>query len=742
MPEQKTSIVLEAQAKGLDRIAQFARAFESNVKSLLTFQKASDKNVRSVSDYRAAMTKLQKGLQDVSASQLDLLKSMQGMDKASEPYKKLTEQMEKLKDREKGLRDEARLTSEAYRHLGEAVERANQKRGSFTQGVLQGMVPEAAYLQRGPGMFRQALGANLGARARQFGSGAASSLFTGAQGLVTAASSIPGGGIVAGQLQSAMGMSQQALESQRLAWNLNPVIGTANENAARAAGQRAAARERGPSNEEIGKEVGKARGDVYRRTANIQPSEELIQRELAKGAINPSAAGVVGAPSAAAQALIARSGAGQRGDPRVRAAAVASLKQQWEDAEGNRVEDEVRARMTNPEALRKRREDVRAKAEAEVRAQFENPLQAGTRFGMDRNAMLQLAGTIGQVSGGRILETQAGQRMLPLAAAAQSGYGIGGEVSGAFLQAQRRGGLVNGQAGAEGMLRTIGDAVALGLSGSELTEYMERVAQGIEEWKTTGISLDATSIGEMGLAVARTGIGGVQGARVAQGLQQAGRNMVSSGGPQTGSQLALMQEVYGFKGGGISDWVDTLQRMQEGQMEEGGFGKLMGRFTQAGGGVEGADVAIALKAFQEMGIPMSVRNLKLMFKQAKGGPLSADEQKELAKVQDELAVAAGGRPSEAQLLAQGTAPGALRQAAGTANRQIAAGGKVLPAMLNLEEQSARVANAFSTGLGPELNKLTGHLVNVSKGFERFAEAMRKGGFLEAMEQLFTPGTGG
>lgn len=743
--EVRTNVVIEGKAKGLDRLAAVSKTLDAGARALLGMKKTASESEAGMRKYQKELATLEDRLKGVAREQLNVMKSMRGLDKAHKDYEGLTKQLKSMEQEERQLARQVQLTTRAYSDQARAVEDAKKRAGSFTQGLLQGAVPAAAYLQRGPGMFRQAMGAALGSSGRQFAGGAMAAPFTGMQGITQGLSALPGGGLVAGQMQAAMGLAGNALASKQAQMDLAPFLGVGGAPKGGVLSNAEIARQSSAAGKAAREGVGftaeelDVRGRSYREDALKTRTNQL----MASTSFQETEGQRI-----RRERLEVRTGGAVQNVSRERDARLQALKEVGGEEVFRKVaaEDIVREKGIKAEraasaSKRAELESARQRTESKARAAFESPLTAGTKFGFDKTEMMQMAGQLGQVGGGKVLQEEAGRSMIPAAAAAQRAYGVGADVSGAYLMAQRRGGIVGGTGatGAAGLAKSLGEGVKLGLSGSELTDYMQQMAEGIMAWKTTGISLDTGSVSEMAQSIARTGIGGVQGARVAQGLQAAGRSMVAGGGPQSSAQMALFQDLYGFKGGSLADLKDAMMRAQEGTMESGGFDKMMERFTKAAGGDTAGGTLVASNVLQNLGANVSIRDLDMMMKQSRikkgsGEELTPLEREQVARTTAELEKATGVAPkSQADIdrAARAATPGAISRQKGLTNQELAAGGALIPAVQNLSQQAVTMAKTVGT-FSPEINKLTAGVMDAAKGVENFAKTLRKEGFLEAV----------
>ena len=215
---QKTTInnqkVLEQATKKAQEAAdKFYKGFSANV-SKLTYK-----------DYIKELNSLDNQLGSVAKQQISVMKALQETKEGTDEYKALNLEVKALENTYNKVTKAQNLLTRAFKEHAIEARKAEQSSGAFTQGLLQGAVPSAAYLQRGPGAARQAAGAYIGAHGRQMAGGMASMPFTGASGLSQALAGIPVvGGFLAGQLQTGMGYAHSAMQAQQSRLGLAPYL--------------------------------------------------------------------------------------------------------------------------------------------------------------------------------------------------------------------------------------------------------------------------------------------------------------------------------------------------------------------------------------------------------------------------------------------------------------------------------------------------------------------------------------
>jgi hypothetical protein len=365
------------------------------------------------------------------------------------------------------------------------------------------------------------------------------------------------------------------------------------------------------------------------------------------------------------------------------------------DLAGKEAEERVQRGLQRERASRGQR------ARRRVMGRLE--LGMGTQFGMDINAERQFRAQVQQVGGG-YGDTAQEVSMSRTAMAAQTAFGIGGDISGAFLQAGRRGGLVGAEGGASRMLTdSLADAMKMGLEGSEVTDYLQQMAAGISSWKTTGIPFNKQSMADIAGTLGTMGMGGVRGMAVAGGVSRAAEQL-SRTGPQSVGQLMMLQTLGGMTPGksGMEAMEEALIKLEEKQFKGEDFKLLMERLTTAGGGgAEGRRVAYGV--LSNMGINITRGELKRL---DEGVPIQTWEQERERRMQGEKLAGKVARDPQALIKAAADAvPNALKEQARLTNRQIANGAKLIDSMSQLEAVAQKMTELMTELLAPVFKKL-------------------------------------
>lgn len=185
-----------------------------------------------------------------------------------------------------------------------------------------------------------------------------------------------------------------------------------------------------------------------------------------------------------------------------------------------------------------------------------------SRAGMGTQQSQQFLATLAQASGGTADNPLVGG-MTGTALSAYSRYGVGPEIAGLFAQGSR---LQGGQGvGAQGFVRSLAQAQqGMGLSGTELTDYMRQMAEDIASFKDTGIPLRTDTIGALGSTLAQSGIAGARAGALSNNFVRNAQN-VGMEGPQSVEDFALLQASAGRPLTGIDDTLSAMESLEQGQ---------------------------------------------------------------------------------------------------------------------------------------------------------------------------------
>jgi hypothetical protein len=685
---------------GFQQANKAAAAFQATVdKALKGFQFRKAKT--EVAGLTEMISDLEEQLSDTAIRQLELQRAILDTEKGTEVYKHLTDEMAALDDEAARVQKTITLVNRAFkdqaRATREAADAARSARGAFTQGFAQG-AGVGEYMQRGPGAWRQAAGRMAG-RAMVgvpggIAKGLASTPFSGVGGVMAALQSNPITGMLAAPLAAGYGYAGQSIEYQKQLLGESPFLlggaGARKIGAARAGGIRTAASTEETWAARAGGKAGLA--------ARLDP--KMIQQELdAMVTVQTNrrlrSEGRTGLSETemkwAKQDTLRGMGGSEAARRKARDEAVRVMS---DAAEGGARKDfgARRTRMGERAAQRAQRDLL-------------SPItKAGRELGgMTPQEALSFAGSVARQGGGDMVDLQR-TGLLRTGVAAQTAYGVGADVTGTMLGAARRGGVMGG-AGGDQMAQMIGDAVSLGLKGSEITEYMQSMAEGIDQWKQTGIPLNPDAVRDMATVFASGGTGIVQGQRMAKGLE-ARAESIGVGGPQDQMDMIMLQELGGFKGGGIAELQEARGKLSNKDFKAPQIQSLMKRMATIGGkGKRGEAVIQAM--LNQLGITATPQFAAQIQAMGGGTEMGPDQKRAARQFEREMregkATAPKGKKGLEDQAAEAV-PGILKQQAGLAAEQLGVGGKLASSMLNFEAATTKVAGGISN-FGGELDVL-------------------------------------
>lgn len=793
---------LAAQAKGFAEAEKRGALFERAVGRIgktfagtgVEMKKYADSVIKefknldkvNLNDVQKQLGSLQDELSGVYKEQEAVTKVMVDMaDKASPAYEKLENHTKALAVESRILEGRIHSITKAYSQEFKEAERAaaqakraadeqrktqEQMRGAFVQGLAQGGLPfPAPFLQRGPGMGRQVAGMAIGSMVSGgFGAGRAlgQGMFGGVQGFTQTMAALPlAGPALAGKFARGASYAQQYIQLQQQRLELAPQLVSPMEILERReaqleqAGRSKAvqeARAKQDQNFKKYKELQETQSSLLTRSSErLAKNEEDIKKvfEAAAKESKKSIAGPQEKGSVLGGLLRTVVGAGEgtavidqkttNKITTIQKATDSFLERQRKSL--GIVENKISKQL---EIITKQNDEVtRAEEEALTKVKIPDPFQDLGKLGAELlgvgrpQAEQFFAALVG--AGGGYKKEAAAQGMLTMGAAAKTVFGIGPEVSGAFLQAGRRGG-ITGMAGTGGEMfqQALSDAMKAGLEESEINNWMQQVASGIQNFQNTGIPINPKSITSMAADIARTGITGTRAMSIAQGLggkiQEIGRQ-----GPMTSLDLYLLHTITGYTGtGGAKEYIEKRKEMER-------LGKTVGTLGVAGAlqvpelqkvfqtmaGGPGSDINERIARVQGLLGPTmgtSLQEAEWIVRYARGEmtpeQILAAQREEERRATGAAGVTAieqgGGYEGLAKQAIGAIAPGA-RQMAYVTNQQIEAGRKMSGVVLQLERMATDTATAFANLAGEPLKLVVGALDSLEKQALDAAVALHK-----------------
>ena len=617
-----------------------------------------------------------------------LERHIKNMNQSLHAFSKAMSGVEKFADAMERASKAAEKTAQGTRKTGEEA----KKLSPFVQGLLQG-VGNVEFLQR-PGGARQFAGRAVGATGRGIAGAGVGGVFSGLGGLSQGLAGIPGiGGALAGQLQIGAQAAQQFIGFQRTQLQLAPILGL---RGAAKAGEAEVLSPRGQ----------RAIAQASQRAA-LAAFEEVSAQAPTASRPRAGGGGMLGFSGDLGEMVATEAG---RRDPDL-AGALAG------QAAGRRAERRAAAGL--------RRQGInRFLGLTGVR-------RAGLQLGgLNAQQALQFAGQVTQAGGGTLQEAQ-GQGAIRAALAAQTEFGVGAGVSGAFLRGARRGGIVGarGAGAGQSLVGAIEAAMSAGMDRTEVRDFLAQIAQGQQQFLQTGMPINPISIAGMTRGFRLAGLEQGRAGRLGGAL--AGRaQQVGEAGPQTAADFLLLQQVGGFQGGGLSDLESAQERLQNMEFGSPEFQSFIRSVSQgAGGGVAGR---FALRnVLRGFGAQVGIREARALQAQAMGDPsaLSEDERQAIERARTEISAAQEGRPrglSGLESQARETVSllaGTVKRQAQLDNQRLDVGAKLVTSIQNLESNVVATATAFAV-FGPELQRVTGALSELSNELPNVARNLR------------------
>lgn len=523
---------------------------------------------------------------------------------------------------------------------------------NFLRGVLQG-VGIAQYL---PGatpqaLARQAAGNLVGRAGAGVTRGVVGSAFSGISSIVGGMQSIPGAGLLTGPAQAGIAAAEEALELQR-----------AQRDAAFAldlsAGRRAAAAARAP--------------------ALAAPLESAAA--VAAGLVGAGSGGGSNPLGLQLEGLTTRTG----GADSIAAAGPAAGAIA---AERNAARQEAIDATASPAAA--------ARARALYGA---NLAGQGVRYGMDQTETTRFAAEVARGRGGFIGDmNESGGLRSALAAQA---LGVDSGTSGSILRGTRTGALQGGANEGDALAQAFGRSVALGLQGSEVGENLQRMADGIQRFETTGIPLAPGSSDSIARGLIGSGMANGVAAGRASAFVGAVQSRAAEGLPGSAIDFSALVHLGGYGGGGTEEALAARARLTRGDFAEGGLDELTRTFAgQLNTGQYGRAYGVE-QGFRRLGLSLGTDEAMALEARASGGPVSEEQ---LARIEEFTRRARRGPSSTSELedMAEGAVGGGLQRSAGIRNTRLAAGQVALKSVQDFEARAARAAAAFS----PVIDKL-------------------------------------
>lgn len=558
--------------------------------------------------------------------------------------------------------------------------------GSFFRGVLTGAGYGHYYPQENKaGMVRQAMGTAVGRSASSIIGGAASAPFTGLSGIAMAASGVPlFGGTMAGLLGQGQSAATAGLEYQQSKIGLGGFL---------------------------------TRGS-YRQMGRLQAQAEAARSKIM--AEQYQAFGAYDGPTYGGLTFDQRR--------RTHGGDDAAISKKF----GLGIDPDKNLRKNASDSARKGFEmDRQKRADAAFSAVMGQDIfgrlsDMGKDFGKSATQTNQFALAMLQRSGGSV-SNLLNSGLLKAGMGAETVFGAGPEVTGAFGKGVRRGGLTGTGSAGDQLTAAIKEGVTAGMDRTEVHDFLDLIAKRQDEFARTGLPVDPKSLAALTGSIAATGLGQSRGANLASGftsrIQQVGQ-----GGPQTAADFLLMQTM-GFKGGGLKGLEDVMDKMENMKdMSPEDFLRFVGAVSKGSGGNEAGRFALKSVFKSNFNTPLTVADSKFLQSASEGdiNNLSPEMRDKVMAARDAAAASqragAGFDLSSTAKAAQGLGPNVGLQA-DVDNLLIFAGNKLLPSMQELEKSQALSVTALAN-LEPTLKAISAGVVDIAKNFPEFTQAIQ------------------
>lgn len=638
-----------------------------------------------------------------------------GFEKVNQDNNRYIYALSKMRSQLSGLKRDYKDATREIDKLSKAIEKQNdaisknmekqQKRGAFVQGLAQGGFSPAMFLQRGPGMPQQMAGMAIG-RTFRTGMAGAGGAFTGVQGLQQFLGSIPGvGGFLSGQIGKLAGYAEQNINYQRTKLGASPYLSTFSEllkeRVARPKQLEGTIPEGIKTREEALSQL-YARREMktaqLRRKAMDSAQSRIDQRKAKEGILDTIYSSV--------------SGEGIKQDLKI-------ILEENKKADKQIIEYKKKSAKEYKDILKQYSDTKKSNEEAirqSKKSSYKDPLSnlggEGARLlGMNKEDTTRFLMEIIQAGGGVATGEQA-KGIRKTAFAAKTLFGVQGGVSGAFLKAGRRGGLVGGTGNADNAFKqAINEGISLGLSGSEINQYLQQIAMGISQFQQTGIGINTDSISKLASDIARSGLPVTRALNIAQGITQYLQG-IGSKGITSGADIMMLRELGGFKGGGVGEYrkargtLEQLQFQAQGMGVEGIAGSpisgALQQYMQSVGGDQATKTEMLQRLLQRWGVKASVQQFDWLANTLMGGAAGGEQGKAINEYMKEQQSGAkelrriskvGGLTEAAALTVSTRAPN-LKAQVMMQNKQIDIGGKAAVTMQAFEQNALKVSGAF------------------------------------------------
>lgn len=343
----------------------------------------------------------------------------------------------------------------------------------------------------------------------------------------------------------------------------------------------------------------------------------------------------------------------------------------------------------------------------------------GQRFGLDFTETTRASTDLARARGG----LRPTDRDLGAALGAQARYGVDLGTSGAVFRGARVGAGTGKGSEGDQLAALIGQATRQGLQGSDITQYLQRIAEGVARFETTGIPLATESTDAMARTLGDSGMAHSVAAGRAAAMTASVQGRAAQGLPSSATDFAALVHLGGFSGGGPEAALEARANLIGGKFKAGGVDELTKLFAgQVNTGPRGRAFGVE-RGFGQLGLSLNPDEAAALEAQS-SGRMSPEQKEALESARAKLERG----PQNASELANegaGIVGGGLQRQAGIRNRRIATGLTSMTAVQDFEDRAARATQSFALMIDKMriLNPVLDELVHA---FERVISATTGG----------------
>lgn len=612
---------------------------------------------------------LERDLARLTKTQGEMVRELLKVDRGTKAYKDLGREL-------RNVQRDADSVRRVMQDIATITSRGSERKQGFVAGMGQGL-GVTQYLPTGPGMMPRMGGAMIGGALRRAG-GAALSPFQspGVGGFAGLLSAIPlVGPAAANALMAGSGMFQQATAFSGAKLQNMPYADLASRGAT-----------------VVNPRYKKLQDSIIENETLIKRIDEVVrpqrvQESTDKMSMNNTVARISGMSGAGATGGRGRSRAAE-------GSAAAAARQAYTKRRGAILS---RARGE----LKQAQEEIKTTSKTMTEDVTGIP---GAGFGVD----LGYAPEETQQFFGGMMGARGGQsdpdflkRNVKEAMALNRMYGVSAELAGGFERMQMPGAGGVGRHGKfeigvrqQSLAQATMTATAVGLSGSQIPEYLSMLVEQGKRMEQSGIKFDVANLTGTAKMLSAMGLEGLQAARVAKEANTAG-SAVSARGVSSPAEMLLARAAGFDPSKGPGSYALAMEKIEEG-IPPDVMQRLVSMVTS------GAKANADDPSLQRRWVRQTFQRLKINMSSSQAGALLSGDEATTAKALDEIQTRAA-RPFDVSAAEAGVGRvGGLKRAqAGLQASQIAAGGNLAATYISLEKTgivAVQTLGNFAKGL--------------------------------------------